>query len=428
VNVFAYRNGVLHAEDVALPVVAAQTGTPTYVYSSAAISANYRSYADAFAGQKMDIHFALKANSNLGVVALLGGLGAGADIVSVGEMERALAAGIPPERIVFSGVGKTRDELAAAVAAGIRQINVESEPELTLLNDVACRLGQRQRIALRVNPDIDALTHAKISTGKRGDKFGVPYDQAADLYAKAARLSNIEAVGVAVHIGSQLTRLDPFRAAYRKISDLVRDIRRAGLTVDTIDLGGGIGVTYNDEQPPRIEDYATVVLETVGNLGCALAIEPGRSIVADAGVLLSRVIYRKSVQPHDILIVDAAMNDLMRPSLYDSYHPIAPVQEPVPGSEASLIDVVGPICESGDTFARARPLPPVDADALIIFGVAGAYGASMGSTYNARPLAAEVMVRGAEFTVVRSRQSIPDMFANERVPAWLRTQSARKLE
>jgi diaminopimelate decarboxylase len=416
---FAYRNDILHAEGVALPRIAEAVGTPTYVYSASLLEANYRAYETAFGGQNVDIHFALKANGNLGVVALLASLGAGADIVSLGEMKRAMAAGIAPADIVFSGVGKTRDELAEASRLGVAQINVESEPELEALNDVARAVGRRQRIVLRVNPDVDARTHEKISTGKKGDKFGIPYNQVPAVYRRAAEMDGVEIAGIAVHIGSQLTDLTPFRSAYGKLAELVRSLRADGLPVQTIDLGGGIGVTYNDETPPSIDAYASVVLETVGNLGCRLAVEPGRSIVASAGVLLSRVVYRKAGEPNDILILDSGMNDLLRPSMYGAYHPILPVAEPASNAPLSLVDVVGPVCESGDTFARGRNLPPIGADDLIVFGAAGAYGSSMSSTYNARPLTAEVLVRGEDFDIVRPRQTIEAMFADERIPGWV---------
>jgi len=416
---FAYKNGVLHADAVPLPEIAAAAGTPTYVYSASVIADNYRAYVDAFGGQRADIHFALKANGNLAIVSLLGGLGAGADIVSLGEMKRALAAGIPADRIVFSGVGKTRDELAAAIDAGIAQINIESEPELVLLDQLAQAMGRRQRIALRINPDVDARTHDKISTGKRGDKFGIAYDDVVTLYRRAAAMPGVLPVGLAVHIGSQLTDLMPYRRAYRRIAELAQTLRAEGLEVETIDLGGGIGIVYNDEQPPSLTDYAQIVCETVGNLGCRLAIEPGRSIVALAGVLLSRVVYRKTGGERDILILDAGMNDLMRPALYGAWHPILPVDQPLAGTPLEPTDVVGPVCESGDTFARGRPLPPVAADSLMTFGAAGAYSASMSSTYNARPLAAEVMVQGDRFDIVRPRQAIEAMFATERIPGWV---------
>jgi len=426
VSGFGYQNGVLNADDVPLPEIAAAAGTPTYVYAASVLEANYRAYADAFDGQAVGIHFALKANPNLAVVALLGGLGAGADIVSLGEMKRAMAAEIAPARMVFSGVGKTRHELTEAALAGIGQINVESEPELEALNAICLALGRRQRIALRINPDVDAQTHEKISTGKRGDKFGIAYDRALDVYRRATGSAGLIPVGLAVHIGSQLTDLGPFRRAYAKMADLVRAIRGAGMTVDTIDLGGGIGVTYKDEHPPSIAHYADVVFETVGNLGCRLAVEPGRSIVASAGVLLAQVTYRKSGAAHDILILDAGMNDLMRPSMYGAYHPIQVVREPPANAILAPVDVVGPVCESGDTFARGRMLPWIEANDLVVFGAAGAYGSSMGSTYNARPLAAEVLVRDGRFEIVRPRPAIESLYANEHIPEWLSQTEAAK--
>jgi diaminopimelate decarboxylase len=423
---FAYRDGILHAEGVALPDIALAVGTPTYVYSASALEDNFRAYADALASQSVGIHFALKANSNLAVVALLAGLGAGADIVSLGELRRALAAGVAPEKIVFSGVGKTRDELAAAVSIGIAQINIESEPELEALDHVARALGRRQRVAFRVNPNVDAHTHEKISTGKRGDKFGIPHEDIVALYRRAASLPGVEPVGLAVHIGSQLTDLSPYRAAYRRLAALVTAVRDAGLAVETLDLGGGIGVAYDTEITPSLDDYAAIIRDTVGHLHCELAIEPGRSIVASAGVLLSRVVYSKSGGGKDIVIVDSGMNDLMRPSLYGAYHAIRPVTEPAPDAVTAPVDVVGPVCESGDSFARARLLPPLLADDLIVFETAGAYGSTMSSTYNARPLAAEILVRGDSFDIVRERQTIEAMFADERMPDWL-TPRERKI-
>ncbi len=417
---FAYRNGILHAEDVAMPVIARAVGTPTYVYSASALEDNYRAYADAFAGLNVGIHFAVKANGNLAVLALLAGLGAGADIVSQGELSRALAAGMTPGGIVFSGVGKTCDELSAAVSAGIAQVNVESEAELEALDRVARGLARRQRIVLRVNPDVDARTHEKISTGKRGDKFGIPWDEVVALYSRAAGLTGVEPIGLAVHIGSQLTDLAPYRAAYARLAALVQAIRQAGFTVEALDLGGGIGVAYQGETPPALDTYAQLVCETVGNLGCRLALEPGRSLVASAGVLLSQVVYAKRSGGNDILILDSGMNDLMRPSLYGAFHAILPVIEPEAGAALTPIDVVGPVCESGDTFARGRLLPPLEADDLIVFGMAGAYGSTMSSTYNARPLAAEILVRGDSFDIVRRRQTVEALFADERVPDWLK--------
>ncbi len=426
---FSYRDGVLHAERVPLPTIAAALGTPTYVYSASIITDCYRAYEDAFDGHQMGIHFALKANANLAVVALLGALGAGADIVSEGEMRRAIAAGIPPERIVFSGVGKTRTELAAAVESGVAQINVESEPELAALDLVARAAGRRQRIVLRINPDVDARTHDKISTGKRGDKFGIAYDRAEAAYRFATSLPGLIPVGLAVHIGSQITDLEPFRRAYAKIADLALKLRLQGFPVETIDLGGGIGITYENESPPPLSAYAAMVCETMGNLGCRLAIEPGRSLVGPAGLLLTRAIYRKDggrkdsgrkdSGANDILILDAGMNDLMRPSMYGAYHPILPVAQPMDGAALKPTDVVGPVCESGDIFARARLLPHIEPDSLVAIGAAGAYSSSMASTYNARPLAAEVLVHGDRFDIVRPRQAIEAMFADEQVPSWL---------
>jgi diaminopimelate decarboxylase len=416
---FSYLNGVLHAEGVPLSRIAAEVGTPTYVYSAAKLEANYRAYDQAFGGQNMGIHFALKANGNLAVIALLGSLGAGADIVSLGELKRALAAGIPASKIVFSGVGKTRDELATAVKAGVAQINVESEPELDALDQVARAAGRRQRIALRINPDVDAHTHEKISTGKRGDKFGIAYADALSVYRRAAGLAGVEPIGLALHIGSQLIDLAPYKAAYRKVAELVQELRREGLSVEALDLGGGIGITYRDEVPPSLDEYSTIVCDTVGNLGCKLAIEPGRSIVATAGILLSRAIYRKTGGANDILILDAGMNDLMRPSMYGAFHPIQPVIQAAADAKLAAVDVVGPVCETGDTFARGRMLPPIGAEDLVVFGAAGAYCSSMSSTYNARPLAAEVLVQGDSYDVVRSRQSIEAMFADETIPGWL---------
>jgi len=420
VSGFAYKDGRLHAEAVDLSDIAAAAGTPTYVYSASVIEANYRAYADAMDGLNVGIHFALKANGNLAVVALLAGLGAGADIVSGGELKRALAAGVPAERIVFSGVGKSREELSQAVVAGVGQINVESEPELEALNDVAASLGRRQRAAFRINPDVDANTHEKISTGKKGDKFGIAYDRVRAIFATAARLPYIEPTGVALHIGSQLTDLEPFRRAYARAAELVRALRADGVRIDSIDLGGGIGITYENEVPPSLTDYAAMVAETVGNLGCKLAVEPGRSVVGPAGVLLTRVIYRKNGDDRAILILDAGMNDLVRPSMYGAYHPILPVVEPAAGAPVSPIDVAGPVCETGDTFARGRALSPIEAGDLVAIGAAGAYGFTMASNYNARPMPAEILVRGRHFEIIRPRQAVEALFADERIPGWVR--------
>ncbi|HYD97807.1 MAG TPA: diaminopimelate decarboxylase [Alphaproteobacteria bacterium] len=417
---FTYRNGQLHAEGVPLATIAEAVGTPVYVYSTAELTANYRRYADAFAGQDVHIHYALKANSNQAVIRTLARLGAGADVVSAGEMRRALAAGIAAKDIVFSGVGKTREEMAAAIEAGIGQINVESLPELEVLSEVAAARGATVDIAFRVNPDVDAKTHAKISTGKADNKFGVEYDRAREAFARAAALPGVRPVGIAVHIGSQLTDIAPYRAAYTRVAELARALRADGIGLDLIDLGGGLGVRYRPEDtPPDYAAYAAMVREVVGPLGCRLACEPGRSLVASAGVLLSRVVYHKPGSARSFLIVDAAMNDLLRPSLYDAFHPIRPVLEPGAGAEAAPIDIVGPVCESGDTFAKQRPLPPVADGELVVFDVAGAYGAVMASTYNTRPQVPEVLVDGDRYAVVRPRIEVEALIAQDKVPAWL---------
>lgn len=416
---FAYRYGVLHAESVSVNEVARAVGTPFYLYSTAALEAHYSAYAGAFAGQDAGVCYALKANSNLAVIRTFAKLGAGGDVVSVGEMKRALAGGIPPERIVFSGVGKTREELRAALEAGIHQINVESIPELEALSAVASSLGVVAPIAIRVNPDVDAKTHAKIATGKKENKFGIDYDQARDIYKIAASLPGIKPVSIAVHIGSQLTDLAPFRAAYERVAALLHQLRADGHDIQRLDLGGGLGITYKNEAPPDLADYAAMVRSITGNLGCRVTLEPGRSLVGNAGILVSRVIYVKQGLHRRFAIVDAAMNDLIRPSLYEAYHGIIPVAEPESGSALEPYDVVGPVCESGDTFAVQRPLPPLADDDLVAFLSAGAYGAAMSSTYNTRPLIPEVLVNGDRFAVIRPRPTVEEMLAAERVPDWL---------
>ncbi|MGQ9368865.1 diaminopimelate decarboxylase [Azospirillum sp. A39] len=417
-SVFAYRNGVLHAEGVALPVIAEAVGTPFYCYSSAALTANHRAYAGAFEGQDVSVCYAVKANSNLAVIGTFAALGAGADVVSEGEMRRALAAGVPASRIVFSGVGKTRGEMRAALEAGIHQLNVESVPELEALSEVATSMGVAAPIAIRVNPDVDAKTHAKIATGKKENKFGIDWDHARDVYARAAALPGIAPVGIAVHIGSQLTDLAPFRAAFERVVELLHVLRADGIDISRLDLGGGLGIRYRDETPPDLPAYAGMVRSITGNLGCRVTVEPGRSLVGNAGILVAKVIYVKQGLHRRFLIVDAAMNDLIRPTLYDAYHAILPVAEPGPHPEIAPIDVVGPVCESGDTFALQRPLPAMASDDLVAFASAGAYGAVMSSTYNTRPLAPEVLVRDDRFAVVRRRPSVEEMLAAEQVPDW----------
>ncbi|HLS57984.1 MAG TPA: diaminopimelate decarboxylase [Paracoccaceae bacterium] len=418
---FLYRNGVLHAEDVPLPEIAAAVGTPVYVYSTATLVRHYRVFEEALAGLPHLICYALKANPNLAVVRLLASLGAGADVVSEGEYRRALAAGIPGDRIVFSGVGKTRDEMRLALENGIRQFNVESEPELRALSEVAASMGLRAPIAIRVNPDVDALTHAKIATGKSENKFGIPIARARDVYAEAARLPGIEVVGIDVHIGSQLTALAPFEQAFGKLAELAEVLRADGHEIRRLDLGGGLGIPYRraNEAPPLPFDYGEVIRRTVGHLGCEIEIEPGRLIAGNAGVLLSRVIYLKEGEGRDFLIVDAAMNDLLRPALYDAWHDIVPVLEPAVGTVMQPLDVVGPVCETGDTFATRRPLPPLGEGDLIAFRSAGAYGAAMASEYNSRPLVPEVMVDGDHYAVVRKRPSFDEMLARDTIPEWM---------
>lgn len=418
-SVFAYHGGVLHAESVSLEAVARSVGTPFYLYSTAALEAHYSAYAGAFAGQDAGVCYALKANSNLAVVKTFARLGAGGDVVSVGEMKRALAGGIPADRIVFSGVGKTREDLRAALEAGIHQINVESVPELEALSEVASSMGVEAPIALRVNPDVDAKTHAKIATGKKENKFGIDYDIAREIYGRAAKLPGIKPVAIAVHIGSQLTDLAPFRAAYERVAALLHQLREDGHDIQRLDLGGGLGITYKNERPPELADYAAMVRSITGNLGCRITMEPGRSLVGNAGILVTRVIYVKQGLHRQFAIVDAAMNDLVRPAMYDAYHGIVPVAEPDPAAELQPYDVVGPVCESGDTFAIQRPLPPLADEDLVCFLSAGAYGASMSSTYNTRPLIPEVLVNGDRFAVIRPRPTIEEMLAAERMPEWL---------
>lgn len=417
---FVYRDGILHAEDVALPRIAAEVGTPVYVYSAATLARHYRLFTEALAPLPHLVCFAVKANGNLAVLKLLADLGAGMDVVSEGEYRRVRAAGVPGDRIVFSGVGKTRGEMRVALEGGIRQFNVESEPELQALSEVAAAMGVTAPVTLRVNPDVDARTHEKIATGRKEDKFGVPIARAREIYAQAAALPGIAVVGVDVHIGSQLTDLAPFEAAYAKVADLTRALRQDGHRIDRLDLGGGLGIPYarSNEVPPLPLDYGAMVKRTVGDLGCEIEIEPGRLIAGNAGVLLASVIYLKAGEGRDFLILDAAMNDLIRPAMYGAWHDILPVAEPVAAPDR-VYDVVGPVCESGDTFARGRPLPPMAAGDLVAFRSAGAYGAVMASEYNARPLVPEVLVAGDHFAVIRPRPSFDEMLARDTIPPWL---------
>ncbi|MEO8532070.1 MAG: diaminopimelate decarboxylase, partial [Deltaproteobacteria bacterium] len=383
---FLYKDGELHAEDVPVRDIARAVGTPVYIYSTATLMRHFRLFDEALSPLPHLICYAMKANSNLAVIKLLGDLGAGVDVVSIGEYLRAKAAGIPGERIVFSGVGKTRAEMKLALEGGIRQFNVESEPELEALSQVADSMGFFAPITIRVNPDVDAKTHEKIATGKKENKFGIPISRAREVYAQAAKLPGIKIVGIDVHIGSQLTDLAPFEAAYRKVAELTAVLRADGHTIDRLDLGGGLGIPYERSNlaPPLPSDYGDMVKRTVGDLGCEIEIEPGRLIVGNAGILVSEVIYVKQGEDRQFLIIDAAMNDLIRPAMYGAHHDIVPLTEPAAGHEPSTYDIVGPICESGDTFAKARALPTCQAGDLVAFRSAGAYGAVMASEYNSR--------------------------------------------
>jgi len=418
---FLYRDGILHAEDVPVHEIAAAVGTPVYVYSAATLMRHYRLFEEALEGLDHLICYSVKANSNLAVLRLLGNLGAGMDVVSGGEYLRARAAGIPGGRIVFSGVGKTRAEMRLALEGGIRQFNVESEPELLALSDVAASMGAVAPVTVRVNPDVDARTHAKIATGKAENKFGVPIARARDVYAEAAALPGIEIVGIDLHIGSQLTDLAPFEAAYARLASLAQALIADGHPIRRLDLGGGLGIPYarDNSAPPLPIEYGQVIRRTVGHLGLEVQIEPGRLIAGNAGLLVASVIYTKQGEGRDFLILDAAMNDLIRPAMYDAWHDIVPVVEPAPGVERAPFDVVGPVCETADTFARARPLPPLVEGALVGFRSAGAYGAVMASEYNSRPLVPEVLVAGDNMAVIRARPSFDEMLNRDTIPEWL---------
>lgn len=418
---FHYRNGELHAEDVALSRIAAAIGTPFYCYSTATIERHYQVFSGAFAKEDALICYSVKANGNLAVLRTLARLGSGADIVSGGELRRALEAGVPAEKIVFSGAGKSREEMSDALQAGILQFNVESEPEMLALNEVAKAADRIACIAIRVNPDVDAKTHAKIATGKSENKFGIPFARARDAYAMAARLPHLRITGIDVHIGSQLTELAPFRAAFTRIREIVEELRADGHAITRVDLGGGLGIPYerSNANPPLPTDYAAMVAEVFKGLGCQLIFEPGRLIVGNAGVLVTRVLYVKQGESRQFAITDAAMNDLIRPTLYDAYHEIWPVREAVPGTPHLRYDVVGPVCETGDSFASNRDLPPLGEGDLLAILSAGAYGAVQSGTYNARLLIPEVLARGAEFAVVRPRQTYEQLLGLDRMPPWL---------
>ncbi|MFT6073397.1 MAG: diaminopimelate decarboxylase [Yoonia sp.] len=418
---FLYRDGALFAEDVSIADIAAVVGTPFYVYSTATLKRHFTLFDEALAWGDHLVCFAMKSLSNQAVIKVLGDAGAGMDVVSVGEYLRAKAAGIPGDRIVFSGVGKTAEEMRVAITGGIRQFNVESEPEMIVLDQVAQSLGAMVPITIRVNPDVDAKTHAKIATGKSENKFGIPISRAREVYAMAGALVGLKVVGIDVHIGSQLTELAPFEAAYNKVAELTEQLRADGHEIKRLDLGGGLGIPYTrtNEAPPLPTDYGALIQRTVGHLGCEIEIEPGRLISGNAGLMVSKVIYVKSGEDREFLILDGAMNDLIRPAMYEAWHDIVPVIEPAPGAEPVKYDIVGPICESGDTFAKAREMPKLVADDLVAFRSAGAYGAVMSSEYNSRPLIPEVLVNGDQFAVIRPRPTYEEMIARDTLPEWL---------
>ena len=422
-DAFTYRGSgarELAADGVSLAAIAEAVGTPFYCYSSGALEARYSAFAKALAPAKASICYAVKANDNLAVIRTFARLGAGADVVSEGEMHAALMAGVAPAAIVFSGVGKTASNMAAALDAGIGQFNVESAPELERLAEVAAAQNKRAAIALRINPDVDAGTHEKIATGRKRDKFGVPYDHASALYAQAATHASLQIVGVAMHIGSQLTRLDPFEAAFERAASLIERLRREGHAITRLDLGGGLGITYHNEVPPSLSAYGTLIARIQERLGIEITVEPGRWLVGPAGVLVARVIYVKRNGEKTFVIVDAAMNDLIRPTLYGAHHRILPVREAAADTPLETVDVVGPVCESGDVLAFDRPLPKLESGDLIALLDTGAYGAVMASAYNGRPPAPEVLIKDGRFAVVRPRLSIQALLARDALPEWLR--------
>ncbi len=418
---FAYRDGVLHAEGVSLDTIARAVGTPFYCYSTATLTRHYNVFAGAFADRDALVCYAMKANSNQAVIRTLAKLGAGADVVSGGELARARAAGIPANKIMFSGVGKTPAELALAVDEGILCVNVESEPELALLSEIAAAKGRRAHVSVRVNPDIDAKTHHKIATGKAENKFGIPISRAREVYAHAAKLPGIEVAGVDMHIGSQITDLDPFGNAFALLAEFVRTLRADGHAISHVDLGGGLGIPYHDdnEPPPHPEEYAAVVKRATRDLDCRLIFEPGRLLVGNAGILVTRVLFVKHGEARNFVIVDAGMNDLVRPTLYDAHHEIWPVKEPVPSARRIRADVVGPVCESGDFLAKDRELAEPTNGALLAVMSAGAYGAVQAGTYNTRPLVPEVLVDGERWALIRPRFEVDQLIALDRLPEWL---------
>ncbi len=418
---FLYRDGALHAEDVPVADIATAVGTPFYVYSCATLTRHYRLFDEGLGDLPHLVCYAVKANSNQAVLAHLAGLGAGMDVVSGGEYLRARAAGVPGEKIVFSGVGKTLDEMRLALEGGVRQVNLESEPEMAALSGLATAMGVEVPVTVRVNPDVDARTHEKIATGKKENKFGIPISRARDVYAQAAALPGLRVVGIDMHIGSQLVELEPFEQAYRLLADLTRQLRADGHEIARLDLGGGLGIPYerSNAAPPLPTDYCDMVRRVLGDLDAEIEIEPGRLIAGNAGILVSRVIYVKSGEGRDFLILDSAMNDLIRPAMYGAWHDIVPVIEPQAGAEMQPYDIVGPVCESGDTFARGRMMPTVAAGDLVTFRSAGAYGAVMSSEYNTRPLIPEILVKGDQFAVIRARPTFDEIINRDTIPEWV---------
>ncbi len=417
-NYFEYREGEMYAEDAKISDIAESVGTPFYLYSSASLAYQYNQFKDAFGDLDLLLCYAVKANTNQAVIKTLADLGAGADVVSEGEMRRALTAGVPPTKIVYSGVAKTVREMTFALKQGIYQFNVESEPELYQLSEVAENLGKTADITFRVNPDVDAKTHAKISTGKSENKFGVPWKATRELCALAAKLPGINLVGLDLHIGSQITELEPFEAAFTRITSLVETLREDGNDISRVDLGGGLGIPYEgDDFPPLPKEYAEMVRRVMSHLNCQIIIEPGRFLVGNAGILVSQVVYVKKGEEREFLIIDAAMNDLVRPSMYDAYHGIVPLKES--DADSVLYDVVGPVCETGDTFATNRLITPMKSGEYLAIRSVGAYGAVMSSTYNTRPLIPEVLVKNDEFAVVRPRPSYDDIIGLDQLAPWL---------
>ena len=416
---FSYENGILKAEGVQVPEIAKQVGTPFYLYSASSIARSYAKLAFALSGLKYSISYAVKANSNIAILKHLGSLGAGMDIVSSGEYLRAKSAGIAGDRIVFSGVGKTMDEMAIAIEGGIKQFNVESESELTALNSVAKNLGKRIPIVIRVNPDIDALTHEKISTGRSDNKFGIPYSEAIEFFEKASKFSNLEVSGLAVHIGSQLTDLEPFKRTFVKIAEMVAVLKNKDYNIKRIDLGGGIGISYSDRTKViDLQEYANTIKTTLGHLDCEFEFEPGRFLVGNSGLFICSVIYFKSLENRKFLVIDGAMNDLMRPAMYNAYHEAIPINN-LKNSPMVKMDIVGPVCETSDTFCRDRNFPLAAEGDLIAFCSAGAYGAVMASEYNSRPLIPEVLVKGLKFSIIRERPTIQSIIDRDIIPDWL---------